>query len=369
MSLRDYITKELHEAIDPRAPHLAGLSPAAALPGGRVEVCGTALGPDGTILPTALIGDAPAAVTLSRSTRAIIQVPEGAIASDLHLVRADARSNGLPLRVAVPLIETVHPVANPAVDADGNIFVMYSGPRGEKVEVSIFRVDRDFQVRPFVRDLLNVSSLAFDSEGFLYASSRAEGAVYRISPTGEITTYAEGMGIATGLAFDRDGNLFVGDRSGTIFKISPSGKTGAGPYTSAGEIFVFATLEPSVAAYHLAFLDDGTLLVAAPTTSSNDVIHAIDPEGNTTVFYRGLGRPQGLAVDVDGNVYVAASLAGRRGVVRIDGQLSGDERRAELVLAGDDLVGLAFLEDGLAALTTRTALFHVEMGVEGRRLI
>jgi outer membrane protein assembly factor BamB len=362
MQLRDLLPTD---EPDPSAPHLTAVSPSAALPGGRVEITGTALGPVADTLPTAFIGETPAAVALSRDSRAIVIVPEGAIASDLHLLHANHRSNGLPLRVAVPLIDTVHPVANPAVDADGNIFVMFSGPRGEKVDVSIFRVDRDFQVRPFVRDLLNVSSLAFDRDGFLYASSRAEGTVYRISPEGEITTFAEGMGIATGLAFDRDGNLFVGDRSGTIFKIGPTGSK------TAGEIFVYATLEPSVAAYHLAFLDDGTLLVTAPTTDSHDVIYAIDPAGETTVFYRGLGRPQGLAVDVDGNVYVAASLAGRRGIIRIKSDSRSDEllsRNAELILAGDDLIGLAFLEDGLATLTTRSALFHVELGVEGRKL-
>ncbi len=363
MPLRDYIPSE---TLDPRAPHLTALAPSAALPGGRIEVSGTLLGPANDALPTALIGETPAAVTLSRSTRAIIQVPEGAIASGLHLIHGNARSNGLPLRVAVPLVETVLPVANPAVDANGNIFVMHSGPRGEKVDVAIYRVDRDFQVRPFVRDLLNVSSLAFDSEGFLYASSRAEGTVYRISPSGEISTFAEGMGIATGLAFDPDGNLFVGDRSGTIFKISKPARdiSTPGASTPAGETFVFATLEPSIAAYHLAFRDDGTLLVTAPTTSSNDVIHAIDPAGNATLFYRGLGRPQGLALDAEGNVYVAASLAGRRGIVRID-----EHRHAELVLSGDDLVGLAFLDDGLAALTTRSALFHVELGIAGRPLV
>jgi outer membrane protein assembly factor BamB len=349
MQLRDLLPTDTP---DPNAPHLTSVTPGAALPGGYVDITGAALGPLADTLPTAFIGETPAALALSRSTRATVIVPEGAIASDLHLLHGAARSNGLPLRVAVPLIDTVHPVANPAVDADGNIFVMFSGPRGEKVDVSIFRVDRDFQVRPFVRDLMNVSSLAFDGDGFLYASSRAEGTVYRISPTGEISTFAEGMGIATGLAFDRDGNLFVGDRSGTIFKIARD-----------KEIFVFATLEPSVAAYHLAFLDDGTLLVTAPTTSSNDVIYAIDPAGNPTVFYRGLGRPQGLAVDIDGNIYVAASLAGRRGIVRID-----PHRNAELILAGNDLIGLAFLEDGLATLTTRSALFHVELGVEGRKL-
>src|SRR6185312_489647 len=254
MQLRDFIPAD---EPDPSAPHLAALSPAAALPGGHVEVSGTTLCPVDGVLPTAFIGETPAAIALSRSSRAAVIVPEGAIAADLTLSHGAHRSNPLPLRVAVPLIETVHPISNPAVDQDGNIFVMVSGPRGEKVDVSIFRIERDFQVRPFVRDLLNVSALAFDREGFLYATSRAEGNVYRISPAGEISTYAEGMGVATGLAFDRDGNLFVGDREGTIFKIARD-----------KEIFVFATLEPSVAAYHLAFRDDGTLLVSAPTTSS-----------------------------------------------------------------------------------------------------
>ena len=55
------------------------------------------------------------------------------------------------------------------------------------------------------------------------------------------------------------------------------------------------------------------------------------------VFYRGLGRPQGMAFDEDGNLYVAASMAGRRGVVRI-----APDRSADLFLSGPGIVGLAF---------------------------
>ena len=243
-------------------------------------------------------------------------------------------------------------ISNPAVDGEGNLFAMVSGPRGEQVPVSIFRIARDLQVSPFARDLMNVSALAFDRGGNLFASSRSEGTIYRITPEGAVSTYIEGMGIATGIAFDRDGNLFVGDRSGTIFKISIS-----------REIFVFATLEPSVAFYHLCFRDDGTLLVTAPTTSSNQPIYAIDPDGNTTTFFRGLGRPQGMALDVDNNLYVAASLNGERGIIRIT-----PAGEAELVVAGNDLVGLCFLDDGCAALATNSTIFHTDLAIEGRPL-
>jgi glucose/arabinose dehydrogenase len=344
--------------IPPDAPHLDSIVPRAAIPGGTLALHGshllsTSLQPGHMpLLPYAAFGETQASLDMARERQAIVRVPEGAIASDLTLHRDGLISNVIHANVGVPMAEGLHVISNPAADRDGNLFAMVSGPRGERVPVSIFRIDRDLQVRPFARDLLNVSALAFDRTGTLYASSRSEGTVYRVSPEGAISTFAEGMGIATGLAFDAAGNLFVGDRSGTIFKISPD-----------KEIFVFATLEPSVAAYHLAFHENGTLLVTAPTTSSNQSIFAIDPAGNKTVFSSGLGRPQGMAFDVDGNLYVAASFEGRRGILRID-----TERRVELIVSGNDLVGLCFLDDGCAALATNSTIFHIDLGIEGRPL-
>jgi sugar lactone lactonase YvrE len=345
-------------------PHLVSLRPPAAMPGGEVELRGSGLlAKSGDILPQVTVGDIPMYLSLSRPGRAVIRIPEGAISGEVVLALAQGGrqisvSNALGLRVAVPMAENLHPVANPAVDADGTVYATVSGGRGQSVPVSIFSIARDFQVRPFARDLLNATGLAFDASGYLYVSSRAEGTVYRISPEGAISTCAEGMGIATGIAFDRDGNLFVGDRSGTIFKVGPDRGL------ADREIFVVATLEPSIAAYHLAFNDEGTLFVTGPTASSNQAIHAIDRDGRTTVFYQRLGRAQGLAFDVDGNLYVAASLHGQRGIVRIT-----PGREASLAVSGNDLVGLAFLEDGCAALATRDALYHVALDIEGRRLV
>ncbi len=348
-SLRSLLKNETPHS---NPPHLDRVSPPAAMPGGEVQLHGAHLGPSNRS-PYATIGDTSAPITLSRPTRATVQIPEGAISGDIVIHNNGHASNALNLRVAVPMAENLHPVANPAVDAEGNVFATLSGARGQATPVSIFKIQRDFQITPFVRELLNATGLAFDRDGYLYASSRAEGTVYRISSEGAISTYAEGMGIATGIAFDRDGNLFVGDRSGTIFKIGRD-----------REIFVFATLEPSIAAYHLAFNDAGTLFVTGPTTSSNQAVHAIDRDGNSTVFYQGLGRAQGMAFDVDGNLYVAASLHGQRGIIRITPQ-----REATVAVSGHNLVGLAFLEDGCAALATRDALFHVDLGIQGRPLI
>ena len=347
------------------------------MPGGEVELSGSGLQARGGALPSVMVGDTPAYLALSRPERTVIRIPEGTISGDVVLALGEgpklaSMSNALGLRVAVPMAENLHPVANPVVDADGTVYATVSGGRGQSVPVSIFSIARDFQVRPFVRDVLNATGLAFGPDGYLYASSRAEGTVYRISPEGAVSTYAEGMGVATGIAFDPDGNLYVGDREGTIFKVGPERGTAGGSVSGSGltsgmggkEMFVYATLEPSIAAYHLAFNDEGVLFVTGPTTSSHQSIYAIDRDGQTTVFYRGLGRAQGMAFDVAGNLYVAASLQGQRGIVRITPQ-----REASLAVSGNNLVGLAFLEDGCAALATRDALYHVALDIEGRKLI
>jgi DNA-binding beta-propeller fold protein YncE len=168
-----------------------------------------------------------------------------------------------------------------------------------------------------------------------------------------MSSYAEGMGIATGIAFDKEENLYVGDRSGTIFKIARD-----------RQIYVFATIEPSISAYHLAFSPSGTLYVSGPTTSSYDSVYAIDPQGHVSTFYRGLGRPQGMAFDVEGNMYIAASLAGKRGIVRVTPQAE-----ASLACSGHSLVGLAFAPGKAAVLATTSAVYHISWGIQGKSLL
>ena len=111
-------------------------------------------------------------------------------------------------------------MANPAVDSIGNIYTTFSGSRGQKVPVAVYQIDLNFNMTPFINDLMNATG-SRRPRRLLYISSRFDGVVYQVSPSGNMSVYVEGMGVATGIVFDDENNLYVGDRSGTIFKISP----------------------------------------------------------------------------------------------------------------------------------------------------
>src|SRR5436853_561193 len=334
-------------------PRIESVAPAAAIPGGEVEIRGSGFATRTHLRPAVRFGEAEATLALASPQRLVARVPEGANGGVVRVITPEHESQPFPLAVGMQIADNLHPVASPAVDADGNIYVTFSGPRGQRVPVSLYKITSNFSVKPFVTSLTNPSGLALDRLGNLFVSCRHDGTIHRITPDGRAEQWIEGMGIATGIAFDVNGNLYVGDRSGTVFKISPS-----------REIFVFATLEPSIAAYHLAFHPSGDLYVSAPTTSSFDRIHKITQGGEVSVFFRGVGRPQGIALDRDGNLYVAASYAGRRGIVRITPQA-----QAEVVLSGSGIVGMALQPSGRAILATTEALFTLDWDVRGLPLI
>lgn len=331
-------------------PQIAAVTPYAAIPGGEFQIRGKGLaGPD---RPTVRFGEAPAPIVIGSDSLVIVRVPDGATAGELIVGIDHQTSAPYTCGVGVQIAEGLHPVANPVVDKRGNVYTTFSGSPGQKTPVSVYKVEAGGTLMPLVSDLMNATGLALDADDMLYVSSRHEGAVYRVSTSGSASVYVEGMGVATGLVFDREGNLYVGDRSGTVFKVSRE-----------RQIYVFATLEPSIAAYHLAFGPDGYLFVAGPTTSSFDVVHRISPAGHVETFYRGLGRPQGMAFDAQGNLYVAASLGGRRGVARIT-----PDARAELFLSGPSIVGVAFTPSKSMVLATANSLFRVNTGIAGRPL-
>jgi sugar lactone lactonase YvrE len=308
-------------------PRVAAIHPIWAIEGGRITLDGSDFPIDQPNLPEVRMGELPARVVYASPTRISAIVPPGIADSGRTTVRLGTGSGETAfVDLAAPFATGLHQVDNPVFDRDGNLYVTYSGTRGQQVPVSIFRVRPNGTREAFSSGIVNPTSTAIGPDGHLYVSSRFEGTVYRVARDGSVESFATDLGVACGLAFATDGTLFVGDRSGTIFKVDGRGRAD-----------LFASLPPSVAAFHLAFGLDDALWVSGPTLSSCDHLYRIAPNGTVTTERARFGRPQGLATDRAGTLFVVEALAGASGLYKL--RPGG---APELVLSGPGLVGVAF---------------------------
>ncbi len=192
---------------------------------------------------------------------------------------------------------------------------------------------------PALEAELNVpAGLAFDSEGNLYVADRENHRVRRIDSEGIITTIAGNgtpgfsgdggpatearLNLPSGIAVDDEDNIYIADRSnnrirvvhpdGTIHTFAGTGVDGyrgdAGPADQAQLSKPFG----------LALDDQGNLYIA---DRGNNRIRKINPEGIITTvagdggfFFMGdngpayqasIAGPTGVAVDEQGNLYIA----------------------------------------------------------------
>jgi len=308
------------------SPRVTAVRPTWAIEGGRIVIEGVDFPVDLPRLPGVQLGSVAGRVVQASSSSLGVIVPSG-LEGGPTPIRVDGMSGETPfIQVASPFATGLHQVDNPVFDRDGNLYVTYSGTRGQQVPVSIFRVRPNGTRETFSSGIVNATSMALDPDGRMYVSSRFEGTVYRVSADGTFETFATDLGVACGLAFSEDGTLFVGDRSGTIFRVNRAGK--AEP---------FASVPASIAAFHLAIAPDGFVWVTAPTLSTYDPIYKVSPGGVVSTVDVRFGRPQGIAFDPNGQAFVVEALAGSSGLYRLT-----PNGRPELVLAGPNLIGVAF---------------------------
>lgn len=329
---------------------VTAIRPLWAIEGGRITIEGDGFPLDRDV-PRITVGAQSARVVAATSSAVTVIVPAGVDGGPCAVRVEDFPGETAFIDIGAPLVAGVHHVDSPAYDRHGNLYVTFSGSRGEQAPVSIFIVRPDGTREPFVSDVPNPTSLAFDREGLLYVSSRFDGSVYRVEPDGKASLYATDLGVACGLAFGPDGALFVGDRSGAILRLD-----------SATRAQVFASLPPSVAAFHLAFGPDGYLYVTAPTLNTNDAIYRISLDGDVSEWSTGYGRPQGLAFDAAGHLYVVDALAGSSALYRV--RLDSPQA-PELMLSGGPLIGLAFDPHGGIALAAVETVYRLSVGIRG----
>jgi len=318
---------------------VSSVVPERAVGRGRVTINGSGF-PIGNVTEV-MLRDTPARISFASSHRLVITIPDEIEGGRLPVLLGDTTLG--QLSIGSIWATGLHQVDNPVFDDAGNLFVTYSGSRGQEAPVSIFRVTPSGTREPFVSGVVNPTSMAIGPDGRLYVSSRFEGTVYRVAHDGTPEQIASDLGVACGIAFDDEGWMFVGDRSGTVFRVRD------------GRATPFATLPPSVAAFHLAMSPGGELHVTAPTLGTYDPIYKIDRRGVVTTIASSLGRPQGLAFGPDGRLYVVDALAGSSGLHRLEA-----DGNCTPVVAGGTLIGVAFGPGGSLVVASNETAYRFD---------
>lgn len=212
-------------------------------------------------------------------------------------------------------------------NADNQVFTVEMGSK------KLYRIAADTgQIDTLIELPRSGTGMALDTDGNLYiASGGEEGLIYRINEedlssaafdSSKVVTYASGVPGANGLAFDRSGNLYVsGGATGAIYKVSSTGQVST--YASG---IVPTREEQKIVVNGIAFGTDGQLYVS--NTSSGEVNRfAINSDGSLGERQLVAQSPllygaDGLNFGPDGAIYVAANE--RNAIVRVglDGQVS-----------------------------------------------
>src|SRR6202165_2610441 len=176
--------------------HIERVAPTAAIPGGEITIHGRGLVAPAPPHPVVRFGEPKASVALASENRLVARVPEGANGGVARVATAGHECSPHPVHIGLQIADNLHPVANPALDLDGNIYVTFSGPRGQRVPVSLYKITANYRVKPFVTSLINPSGLGVDRAGGFFVSCRNDGTIHRITPDGRAEEWIEGVGVA-----------------------------------------------------------------------------------------------------------------------------------------------------------------------------
>jgi len=329
--------------IKARDLRITGVSPLSGVPGGRLTVRCKDFEPE--LQAKVFLGDVEAFIISASDDCILIQLPESPYSLGLTLRAGEKTSPLFPFNLAVRLATGLHPVMNPAIAPDGSIFTTISGEPGEQTNMPLVRVTRQGDIIPCSCEILNPTGLAFSPDGQLYISSRHDGTILKYNNFESLEVAAEDIGIPCGMVFDSKGNLYVGDRTGHIWKIDKSGNREE-----------FVSLEPSISAYHLVIDKEDRIYVTGPTFAARDCLYRVSRGMKVETLLRGLARPQGMTFLPDGDLLIAAGYKGKKGIFRYSPHV-GSLRH---YITSPIPVGLA-VDERTAYLATSDSLYSVHI--------
>ena len=224
-------------------------------------------------------------------------------------------------------------IEGPAVDAEGNIYVVNFGEQGTIGKVSPAGIAELFVKLP---EGSVGNGIRIDSEGFLYIADYPQHNVLKIDPASqEIFVFAHDstMNQPNDLAIRSDGNLFASDpnwkeSTGNLWRIDPNGQT----HLLESEMSTTNGIEVS---------PDESLLYVNESVSRKVWSYSLSPEGDISnkqllIEFPDFGM-DGMRCDSQGNLYITRHGKGTVAIVSPDGKLLN-----EIQLTGTKPSNIAF---------------------------
>src|SRR5690242_605271 len=110
------IDMALRKSAGPK-PQIAQITPPAAIAGGELQIRGKGFAQSDR--PRVTIGEIGAPVIIGSDSFVIARVPEGATAGELVIESGEQASESWACDIGVLVADSLHPVANPVIDAFG----------------------------------------------------------------------------------------------------------------------------------------------------------------------------------------------------------------------------------------------------------
>src|SRR5258706_12706061 len=138
--------------------HVTGVHPFCAIEDGRITIAGTDFPVAAPELPEVRVGNLRARVVYASPSEMSAIVPSGLLRGRASVSVAGATDGDASVQIAAPVAMGLHQVDNPIFDREDNLYVTYSGTRGQQVPVSIFRVRPNGNREPFSPGIVNPKS-------------------------------------------------------------------------------------------------------------------------------------------------------------------------------------------------------------------